>query len=429
MERVTARPKAGRDPSRPEGPAAATRPHVLVVGGADVEKRLELVEGLAGEFRITVAGPGPGHRAVYEEAGVDYVDYPLRRGATPLEDLRTVARLTRLVSRLEPDVVHAFATKPAVWGRIAARLAGAPVIVGTLPGRGSLFWASGPRVRALRTVYRGLQAVACRCSDLTVFYNESDAEELTASGVVPPEQAAIVPGSGVPTDVFDPGRVPRSTRRELRRELGAGPDEVVVTMVGRVIRTKGVLEFAEAARRLARENAPARFVLVGPDDPRSVDRLDREERRRLEESVLWLGERSDVRDLLAASDVFVLPSYGEGIPRVVMEAASMALPVVATRVPGCRDVVEDGASGLLVPARDAGALAEAVRRLVADPAVRRRLGQAGRRTAVERFDTRAIVEMTASHYRRLMGRTADSGVEKGSAAHGRGESVPGDGDA
>ena len=397
----------------PEGSPPA---HVLVVGGTDVEKRLELVEGLSGEFRVTVAGPVPGHRAVYEEAGVDFVDYPLRRGFSPLADVRTLVSVFRLVRRLRPDVVHAFATKPAVWARIAARLAGAPAIVGTLPGRGSLFWASGPRVRVLRAAYRALQRVASRCSDLTFFYNESDAETLVGSGVVPREQAAVVPGSGVPTDVFDPERVSASTRHRLRGELGAGPDDVVVTMVGRVIRTKGVLEFAGAARRLAREGVPARLVLVGPDDPRSVDRLEEDERRRVEESVLWLGERSDVRDLLGASDVFVLPSYGEGIPRAVMEAASLGLPVVATRVPGCRDVVEDGTSGLLVPAHDVEALTDAVRSLVEDAGLRSRLGDEARRTALDRFDTGVIVNQIAAHYRRLTGRTAPDGVSFGEPA-------------
>lgn len=388
---------------------AVGRPHLLVVGGTDVEKRRELVRGLAGEFRVTVAGPGAEHREAFEGTDADYVAYPLKRGAAPLTDVRTLVRCYRLVRRLEPDIVHAFATKPSVWARIAARLAGAPVIVGTLPGRGSLYWASGPRVWVLRTVYRSLQAIACRCSDLTIFYNESDARTLIDGGVVPGERTEIVPGSGVPTDVFDPDAVAGAARGRLRRELGADGDEVVVTMVGRVIRTKGVLEFTRAAEALAGEGARTRFVLVGPHDPGSVDHLDPDELERVGRSVVWLGERADVREILAASDVFVLPSYGEGIPRAVMEAGSMGLPVVTTDVPGCREVVEDGVSGLLVPARDAAALTDAIRRLARDPDARARMGAAARRTAVDRYDTSVVVEQIASCYRRLLGRGSPAG--------------------
>jgi glycosyltransferase involved in cell wall biosynthesis/peptidoglycan/xylan/chitin deacetylase (PgdA/CDA1 family) len=392
------------------------RPRVLVVGGADVDKRLGLVRELGERFSVTVAGPGPEHRARFEAAGFAYHDYPLTRGASPLSDLGTLTHLTRLVRRMRPDIVHAFATKPAVWARIAARLGSDAVVVGTLPGRGSLFWASGPWVRLLRGIYRTLQTVACRSSDLTIFYNESDARVFIESGVVRPAEAAIVPGSGIPTGEFDPEEVPAGARDGIREEFGVSRDDVLVTMVARAIRTKGVMEYAEAADRLTSELPGVRFLLVGADDPRSVDRLDRAERARVGNTTVWPGHRTDVREILAASDVFVLPSYGEGIPRALMEAGSMGLPSVTTDVPGCRDVVEDDRNGILVPPRDAEALTEALRSLIADPERRRRLGTEARRVAVERFDTRAIADEIASLYWRLLdnrpGRWSRPGTEE-----------------
>lgn len=381
-------------------------PRVLVIGGPDVDARLDLMRALAGEFTLAAAGTTPALGPAFERAGFRYFDYPLA-GPPPLGDLRALLALGRVVRRFRPHVVHAFDARPGVYGCLAGARAGVPAIVNTVPGLGSLYVGGGWRRRALRAVYERLQRRASRVADLTTFQNREDAAEFVARGVVPAGKTALVPGSGVRTDVFDPALVSGDERRQVRASLGVPADALLVTMIGRVIRTKGVADFVAAARDVGRRFPDSRFLLVGAPDPASVDRLRPAELAEVSRAVLWPGPRRDVRQILAASDLFVLPSFlREGIPRALLEAAAMALPLVTTDVPGCREVVEDGVNGFLVPARHAAALAGAVGRLLGRPDLRRDFGPRSRRRAVERFGLPVVVARTRAIYRELLARKA-----------------------
>jgi glycosyltransferase involved in cell wall biosynthesis len=335
------------------------------------------------------------------------------RGPNPLTDLRAFLALWRLIGRARPAVVHAFDTKPGVYGCLAARLAGVPAVVGTVPGLGSLYVGNGPVRRVLRGVYERLQWLASRAADVTVFQNREDADEFLARGVVSPDKDRLIPGSGVRTDLLDPAILSGRQRREARAALNVPPDAVLVTMVSRVIRSKGVTEFAAAAEEVRRRHPEAHFLLVGPADANSVDGFKPAELTQITGAVNWAGPRRDVPRVLAASDLFVLPSfYREGIPRALLEAASMALPLITTDSPGCNQVVEDGVNGFLVPVRDAAALGQAIVRLVAGPELRRRFGQVSRRRAVERFDLSVIAAQTRALYRELLARRAPASAAK-----------------
>ena len=227
----------------------------------------------------------------------------------------------------------------------------------------------------------------------------------------------LVPGSGVATDRLDPASFPAEGRARLRAEIGLGAEDVAVIMVTRVIRSKGVLDLLAAARSLRVDHPRLRFVLVGAHEPESMDSLATDELEALERELLWLGPRSDVPALLAAADLMAFPSgYGEGIPRVLLEAASMALPIVTTDAPGCREVVEPGVTGLRVPVGDAAALAAAVATLADDTPLRMRLGAAARARATERFDLGVITERTRQLYRELLEHGAARSAAVGSLA-------------
>jgi len=303
----------------------------------------------------------------------------------------------------KPDIVHAFDTKPCVLARLAARLAGVPIIIGTLPGLGSLYVDEGVTTRTVRALYEKLQTLACHLSDLTIFQNHEDLRFFVARGIVPAHKAIAIPGSGVRTDLFYPARISRSDRERVRAELGVKTNALLITMVSRLIRSKGVMEFAAAAQLVRQHYSQVKFLLVGPTDEESMNRFTPPELLQLTRALTWAGARSDIPAILAASDIFVLPTfYREGIPRVLLEAASMGLPIVTTDSPGCKEVVEPGVNGFLVPPRDPGALAEAILRLVEEPDLRQRFGQESRRRAVTYFDLSVIAEQIRSIYRELL---------------------------
>jgi glycosyltransferase involved in cell wall biosynthesis len=387
--------------SQPIPRAAGTRPKVCIVGGPDVDARRLLMRQLNESYEVCAVGTEPAHVATFASDGFRYLGYTMSRGVNPLLDLYAVWQLVRIFRAERPHVVHTFDTKPCVWGRLAARLAGVPVVVGTLPGLGSLYVGQTRKVRLLRLAYQALQTLACRLSDATTFQNEEDAREFERRLVVPRGRGLVIPGSGVQTDLFMPRD--RQTMRSRRADLGLSETAVVAVMVSRILRSKGVLDFAAAGLKTRGENAAIRFVLVGREDPDSLDALTAAELQLLRASITWLGHRDDVREILALADIFVFPSfYREGVPRALLEASAAGLPLVVADVPGSRDVVEDGVNGFLVGPHDPDAIAQAVLRLAGSAELRRRFGERSRERAVSRFDLSVIARRTESLYRDLL---------------------------
>ena len=185
--------------------------------------------------------------------------------------------------------------------------------------------------------------------------------------------------------------------------MGIPEHTVVVTIISRVIRSKGILHFSGAAELLSGSNGKVRFLFAGSDDAESLDRLKKGEIEQVRRVVTWLGNLADVAPILAASDIFVLPThYREGIPRVLLEAASMGLPLVAANVPGCREVIQSGVNGLLVPTQNTSALASALSQLVADRSRRERYGRASRQIVIDHFSTNVVAEQMRTHYNLIL---------------------------
>ena len=381
----------------------SNRPRVLFVGGPDVDARIELMQELEEDFCLCAAGTVSSLQGTFQEASLNYHTYPMARRVNPISDVKTLASLVRLFRGHRPEVVHAFDTKPCVLARLAAKIVGVPIVVGTLPGLGSLYVDDRFVTRAARKVYENLQRITSHLSDLTIFQNGYDADQFVASGIVPLRKISVIPGSGVNTDRFDPAKISEPARKQARAELGLRSDVLIVTMVSRLIRSKGVMEFAEAARILRPGHPDVRFLLVGSADNEGPDTLTAAERSQITSVVTWVGPRSDIPTILATSDLFVLPSYyREGIPRVLIEAASMALPIITTDSPGCNEAVKEGVNGFLVSPHDAHAVAQAILQLVQDPETRHRFGQESRSRAVAQFDLSTIAGQIRSSYRELL---------------------------
>jgi len=316
------------------------------------------------------------------------------RSMNPLADVRSAVELWRILRRERPDVLHTHNPKPGLYGRVVGRLARVPVVINTC--HGLYFTETDPWLK--RTILLVLEGVAARFSDAELVQSDEDLDRLVRRHAYPRRRTRLL-GNGVDLGRFRPDVLGAAERADLRRELGARDDQIVVGMVGRLVAEKGLLELFDAARRL-----DDRFlvVVVGPDDPEKPDALDRETvRGATEHGVRFLGMRDDVERLYGAMDLFVLPSWREGFPRAAMEAAASGLPVVASDVRGCRQVVDDGVTGLLVPVRDGGALAGAIRTLGDDPDRRRHMGKAAVDRAQTSFDERRVVEIVLDTYRQV----------------------------
>jgi glycosyltransferase involved in cell wall biosynthesis len=335
----------------------------------------------AGHQVLAVApAEDPDMPAALEALGVRYAPVPLQRASTNvLGDAATLVSLARTFRGFRADAVLACGAKPIVYGSIAARLAGVRLRAAMITGVGSAFaGGSGLRRRALSSLLRVLYAVALRQTHIVFFQNPDDESLFRSLGLVGERHRAVrINGSGVDLVRFSPTPLPN------------GP--ITFLMIARLIRDKGVCEYVEAARQVHRLHPEARFQLLGPLDSNpsaiSAQQLDD---WRSEGVVEYLGSTWEVRPFLARAHICVLPSYREGTPNSVLEAMAMGRAVLTTDVPGCRETVEGERNGLLVPARDARALADAMNRMIADSPRLGQMGREGRVIAEGRFDVHSV---------------------------------------
>lgn len=311
----------------------------------------------------------------------------------PVKEFFSLFELFRLIRRLKPDLVHLVTIKPVIYGGIAARLAKVRIVIGAISGLGYVFINDGMILRFVRKLSEMAYRLAfANPRAMAIFQNKDDRSFFIKRGLVKIEKTVLIRGSGVDTNVFK------------RRPEPAG--EIVVTLASRLLWDKGVGEFVAAARLLKERGVSARFVLVGDTDagnPRAVPETQLTAWRDLG-VVEWQGSRKDMPEVFAASHVVCLPSYREGLPKVLLEAAASGRPLIATDVPGCREVVRDDVNGILVPPKDAPRLADAIERLVSDPELRCRFGQQSAILAESDFSLSRVLQETLAFYSRLIGK-------------------------
>ncbi len=343
-------------------------------------------------FEVVVATRiGDGQAAIAAE-GFRVVPLDWQRGsANPLRELGAVAAIYRLYRRERPDIVHHVAMKPVLEGSLAAFLARVPAVVNALTGLGYLFIGKDGLARLLGPAVRcALALLLARGKNWrVVMQNPDDLDTLVGHGIVQRDASVLIPGSGVDLHRFAPSPEP--------------PGPVTAALVGRMLWDKGVGELVEAQRILKRRGVPLRIRLAGPldtENPAAIPRATLE--GWVKEGVVeWLGQVKDVAALWRETAIAVLPSYREGLPKALLEAAAAGRPMVASDVPGCREIVKHDTTGLLAPPRNAQALADALARLAGDAALRQRLGTAARRLAEQRFGEAAIASATVELYRAL----------------------------
>lgn len=332
---------------------------------------------------------------------------PLTRAISPLADLRAVTRLIGLFRRQRPTIVHTHTPKAGLVGMAAAWLARTPVRVYTVHGL-PLSTAKGLR----RWLLWLSERVACRLANRVLCVSQSVRAELIENNLCEPEKAATLgngSANGVDaTERFHPDRQSPAARRQLRSEIGAKADELVVGFVGRLTSEKGVEELLAAWAKLRRSHAELRLLVLGGFEQR--DPVSGASRQRLaaDPRITHIPHSDNMPRYYAAMDLLVLPTYREGLPTVLLEAAAMALPAVATRVTGCVDAVRDGETGKLVPARDADALANAIAGYADDSSLRAQHGAAARQRVLECFQPEGVWRAVEGEYRRLLAEAGHS---------------------
>jgi glycosyltransferase involved in cell wall biosynthesis len=350
----------------------------------------------AGMEVIGVSAPGPFVDQL-TSWGITHValDHATRSVAVG-QDVLALVELERLFRRLRPDIVHTHNPKPGLYGRIAARTAGVPGIVNTVHG----LYAAPEDPWLRKSVVYTLERIAATCSDVELFQNPEDLEVMRRLGV--PAGHLVLLGNGIDLDRFRAVRTPEASAR-ARRALGVDDSAIVVGTVGRLVWQKGFRELFAAARHLRSLRDDVVFVVVGPEDTAKGDALGPEDiaEARAIGNLVFTGHRDDVEDLYAGFDMYALPSYREGFPRSAMEAAACGVPVIATDIRGCRQVVDHDRTGLLVPVHNGDALALAIAALAADPARRSDMGARGRQKAEAEFDDRVVIGRTLDAYRSL----------------------------
>ena len=372
----------------------------------------------AGVKVYAIAPPGDSVREI-EDAGATFVPWHLDRlSLNPIADFRRMLALKRIYARLKPDLVHHFTVKPNLYGALAAWRAGVPVTFMGVTGLGQVFSLSGLRQKLLRISVLLLYRVAGKLSDRLIFQTQHDLEVLLGNSLLRSKARVLPGGAGLDTRLYDPADVSAALQAQARAELNIRPDAQVVLMASRLLYEKGVREYVDMARMLSANHPDVRFLLAGERDPGNADSvtLADTERWQREGIVSVIGFRTDIRVLLAIADVVVHPTYyPEGIPRVLIEAASMARPVVSTSIAGVEQIVSDGVNGIIVPPRDLHATALATEKLLDTPDLRTQYGHAGRQLAATRFDSRLVAEQHMAEYRSAWATLADAAAIDGGA--------------
>ena len=343
-----------------------------------------------------------------ESTGAVFVPWHVSgRSINPIAEMRSLFALVRIYRLIRPSVAHHFTIKPKIYGAIASRLARVPTIIASVTGLGYPLTGNTWKARAIGSLIRPIHRFAYRSSDVVTFQNMGDRDLLVAKNYVPAAKTYYMPGgSGVDLTIFHPNAPKQTALASLRRDLGLPNDAVVIALIARMLWEKGVAEYRECARELRNRHHNARFLLVGPTEDGVTGYVPLRQLKKWtqDSTLIYLGERQDVREILALADVVVLPTYyGEGVPRILLEASAMARPVVSTDAPSCREAVEHGVTGLLVPPRNNAALNSAVERLIVDGELRKRFGSAARGKAEREFDEHKIIAQFLTIYESLWG--------------------------
>ena len=343
--------------------------------------------------QVTLVSPPGKYTREFERQGLRWIPWDLgRQSIAPWLEIGSLRQIFDIYRREKPDLVHHHTIKPVIYGTLAARLAGVPAIINSITGRGYIFLGEERKARSLKRLVKPLYRLAFstpRCG--ATFENEEDRQYFVTNRFIPVERTWLIEGVGVDPNKFTPQPEP--------------PGDPVILLAARMLWDKGIGVLVEAARLLKVDTA-ARVVLVGEPDPGNPASVSQStlEKWHAAGIIEWWGWRADMPETYNQSHIVTLPTmYGEGVPTSLLEAAACGRPLVASDIPGCRQVVQDGHNGLLVPPNDPQALAAALKRLAGDAALRGRMGAASRQLVIQKFTHAQVNAATLRVYQQVLG--------------------------
>lgn len=370
------------------------KPRLLFVVNTDyafISHRLEIgLEALKEDYEVHIASQQTGCRETLENYG--FIVHPLtldRRSTGLFSNVRTFIEMMRLFRRIQPDIIHLVTIKPVLLGGLAARLVKIPHIVAAIPGLGFIFIARGIKARVRRWFVNWLYRLVLYKSDIQmIFQNKDDRTYLQKLCQIDEDNITLIRGSGVNLNHYPATPIPKGIP--------------IVLFAARLLVDKGIREFVHAAQLLHAQGCNARFVLVGKPDPGNPATIGAQELQEWteEKQIEYWGQCTDMGAIYAQASIVVLPSYREGLPKTLVEAAACGRPIITTDVPGCRDAIEPNTTGFLIPPRDSQALAQAIQHLLNNPELQTKMGQAGREMAQKNFDIKHVVRAHLNVYER-----------------------------
>jgi glycosyltransferase involved in cell wall biosynthesis len=376
-------------------------PRLLCIGGEDHHLRIPFLLAL-GDRGVKVTAAGTGDGTPFARAGIEYHSFSFDRFVNPLADFNAVRLLARLIAGVGPDLVQCFDTKPNLLVPLAARSIDGVAVIRTINGLGWIYSSRSALALTLRPVYLALQRLAARRTAMTVFQNRDDQTFFERHAIIGKGLSRLIPGSGIDVGRFEQAAAAGPSPADLRRSLGLKDSEIVIT-VTRLTRQKGIPALLEAAALIHEARPTVRFLLVGPRESEGPLAVTQAELDRHAPYVIATGMRSDIPSLLKAADVFAFPTeYREGVPRVLLEAALAGLPIVATNMPGCNDVVRDGWSGFLVPPHSPRLLATKIIDLLDDRSTARAMGARAAELVRQEFNLDLTVARYVAAYNDLL---------------------------
>ncbi|CAM2897770.1 glycosyltransferase family 4 protein [Helicobacter burdigaliensis] len=364
--------------------------------------RLPVMEALVKEGHEVIAlVPRGDYFTRFLEHKITPLEYKINRGSlNPFREFKTLLNIAKILRQEKPDILHTFMLKPNIYGSIASKIAKIENVINSVTGLGSFYIKEGFKTKLFVAFLEFLNKIAFKKAKKVLFQNEDDLNLYVKKGLLPKNKAILIRGSGVNTQAFYP--LNAQEKSTFKQTLDIKEGQLVVLMVARAIVHKGVEEYYKAALKVQeklKENVV--FLFVGGIDKGNIAPIS-EEFLRENKQVKWLGERGDIRELMGICDVFVLPSYREGIPRTLLEACSMQKAIVTTNAIGCKEVVNDGENGFLVPIGDSEILSQRILELLENEALRENFAKRSRERVCEEFSVEFVVREYLKMYQEVI---------------------------